>query len=336
MTTDSIATGQAVRLDLFANEALWLGRFDRLEVFRSLHGNAGPFEPLCDDTWSQARLPLGAGAEPSTEPGKSVALVDRTLLLRVDEAIDISVTFAGTDPLTYAEAARQISTAGAGIVRSFVLASGKLVVESLAGGLDVTLRVVGGDAAPLLGLATAEPDSVAFGRHARVSLVRQKSRYPFTDPNGATDSFYRIRYFNGATRETSDYGPAFPAPSIMRLGSDSLVRGTVDLVGASGDPIAGRSVLVFLRTQGQVVEGKAVVGGGQLRQVTDESGHAEFMLARGLAVTVSISGTDLSRDLDVPADPGVTSFNLLDPSLGSDDLFAVQRPNLPFAARRSL
>lgn len=333
-TSSSIATQQAVTLDLFFDEELWSGVFDRFEVWRSRATEAGPYEPLTDDRWEPARVPDVPG-DSSIVPGRELNLNGRHLLLRIGEQIDLNVPFIGTDPLTLAEAAEQITTASRGLLRSFVVAAGVLVVETRGAGLEAILRVVGGDAAPLLGLPLEEPASLGFGRYARVALLPGQERYAFTDPNGAASYSYRTRFFNSTNRTTSEFHPPFFAPPIERLSPAALVRGTVDLVDTSGTPVANRTVLLSQRLQGLPVERRVVVGGTS-RQVTDTKGHTEFLLVRGASVTVSIAGTDLSRNIEVPTDPQIESFDMLDPQYGSDDLFAVQRPNLPFAARRAL
>ena len=84
------------------------------------------------------------------------------------------------------------------------------------------------------------------------------------------------------------------------------------------------------------VSGGFMVAGGAQAALTNNEGYVEFRLVRGLAITVSIAGTSLFRDLTVPTDPTVESFNMMDPNLGKDDLFQVQTPALDYAARRSL
>lgn len=335
MDGGTIATKQHMVLDLFADEAAWSGFFDRLEVWRSRETAAGPYEPLTDDAWMPATLPAGANTNAGTGPGPSANVDQLTLSLKVNELVDIDVVFSSMGPLTFAGAATQITSASLGLVRAFVSVTGALVMQTTAAGLQALLRVVGGDAAPLLGLPTVEPGSVAFGRDARVPLIRGVSRYAFTDPNGSSSYFYKTRFFNSATRAVSEYSLPFQAPPVARLSPDALIRGTVDLVDIEGRPLANRSVLVYLRMQATAVEKKIVVGGPS-RKFTDDFGHAEFMLPRGVSVTVSIAGTDLSRDVSTPTDPAVTTFDMLSPLFGSGDLFAVQRPDIPFAARRSL
>jgi hypothetical protein len=114
-----------------------------------------------------------------------------------------------------------------------------------------------------------------------------------------------------------------------------MVRCYVDLVTLTGAPNSNQEVLVYNQFNGTQVGFQSVTG-GSVRMLTDASGHAELLLPRGLSVTVSIPGTALARDFVVPTDMAVQSVSMLDPSVSTDDLFTVQRPNLPAASRRSL
>jgi hypothetical protein len=78
------------------------------------------------------------------------------------------------------------------------------------------------------------------------------------------------------------------------------------------------------------------VAGGGADLLTDSSGRVEFPLVRGLGVTVSVAGTSLVRDITVPVDITVDIFNLFDPTIGTDDNFRVQVPELDYAIRRTL
>jgi hypothetical protein len=331
-------SNQKVELDLFADEPAWTGHFDRLEVWRSRSLEGGPYEPLTTDTWRPARIPSDIEGTPVASSGPNINLAGRTLELEVCESISISIAFTGPDPITWGDAAAQITTSALGLVRSYILSTIgglALVVESEGPGLQAILRVVGGDAAPLLGLPTTEPDSVSFGRDPRIPLISGHSRYAFTDPNGAPEYFYKTRYFNSTSRKTSGFSLALRAPAIARLGSAALVRGVLNLADAAGNPVANRTVLVHLKLQAKQVEGRVIVGGPSSK-TTDKNGTVEFMLVRGTSITVSVAGTDLARDVDVPRDPTIERFNLLDPAYGKDDLFAVQRPNISYAARRAI
>ena len=107
-------------------------------------------------------------------------------------------------------------------------------------------------------------------------------------------------------------------------------------MGLDGRPLAYREVSVYPADLGELVEDKLVAGGPK-ENSTDANGHVEFLLVRGAAITVAISGTSIVRDIVVPTDTTVTVFGLLDPSVGpQDDVFVVQRPDIIYAERRSL
>jgi hypothetical protein len=332
----TIVTGEALQLDLAIDSASWEGSFDTLEIWRSRTTEGGPYEPLMGETWSPARIPSVQGEAPtSPETGRSVPVVGKELQLLINERDAVNLTFTGVTYLTLQQAATQIQTASAGLLKSFVL-NGKLVIETVQPGAGSLLRVVGGDAAPLLGLPTSEPDSIAFGFDARIPLVKDSTGYVFTDPNGSKDYFYRARFFNTVSRQASSFGTAFTGRSFAAISGANIVTGWADFVDSTGIAKKNQEILVYTRMDGLIIEGKVVVPSGPTRLLSDENGHVELQLVRGTYITVAVAGTDLVRDIVVPTDPAVSSFNLLDPSKGSNDLFKVRVPDLEYAARRSL
>lgn len=334
MTT--IATNEAVRLDIAVDEAAWEGQFDSLELWRARLSEGGPYEALMGDGWAAARIPTITGDPPSpSQSGPSVPLVGKKLELLIDEKDAVSVTFTGSNPLTFGQAATQIASGSAGKIRSFVL-NGRLIVETLTAGASVSLRVVGGDAAPLLNLPTSEPDSVAFGLDARLVLVKGVSAYSYTDKNSSKEFFYKARFYNSADKTVSEFGAPFTGKFIAGVSSSHLVLGYADFVDMNGAARANQELLIYTRADGTIIDGKVVVPSEATRVLTDTTGHVEISLIRGTKVTVAVAGTDLVRDIDVPTDPAITSFNLLDPTKGKNDLFKVQVPQIEYAARRSL
>lgn len=331
----TVATQKKTDFSFFLDNS-WEGMFDRVEVWKSVLSAGGPYFPLTRPTWFGAFLPAdGPGVAPGTvETGPSVVIVGKTLKLRVDEKTDIDVTFTGSDPLTYAQCATQVEAQGLGLLTSYVV-GGALVVQTVGAGGERTLRVVGGDAAPLLGFATTEPDSVAFGADPDVQLISGQTAYSFVDYNGDAAYFYKTRFVNSKTGSKSDFSSPFQAPKGGSASSDKLLLCFVELVGIDGSAEKGREVAVFGNFDGQQVAGKTSVG-GRLLGKTDETGRVEFTILRGAFVTVSVAGTALARDVVVPTDPSITSLNLLDGSVGTDDLFKVKVPQLDYAVRRSL
>lgn len=327
-------TGTLVRLDIRVAAGTWEDAFDVLEIWRSTMTPEGPFEELTAPAYRPARVPSNGGDRPTAafEAGPLVHLVGRDLDLLLDEITPLKIRFTGVDPLTFAAAAAQIALARPGALQSWVT-DGRLILETVRSGAGASLRVAGGDAAPLLRLPVQKPLSVSTGRDPRIPLVRGVERYAFDDPNGDGSCTYKTRFRNSRTGVLSPLS----APVVQAVGVDvdRVVRGFVRLADTSGRPLASHRVLVDNTFSGTMVDGFMVAGGAQ-SGLTDGNGYVEFRLVRGLNVTVSIVGTTLCRDLTVPVDPAVESFNLMDPELGRDDLFEVRTPTLDYAARRSL
>lgn len=331
--TATFATRQRFELDFFVPASDWEGTFDRLEVWRARVSSAGPYECLHDDSWSPAVLPPGAPSSASGV-GPTQFLVDKKVTFLVNETIPVEVTFTGVDPLTFGDAATQIAAQSNGLLLSYVNGS-VLVVKTVQAGVLATLRCTGGDAAPLLGLSTTEPDSLGFGRDARIVLVLGKENYGFVDPDGSTTYFYKLRYYNSRDALVSEFTPPFQGRSGSGISPENLVRCYVDLSDLSGAGTANIEVLIASSFNGLQVEGRTVIG-GHARLLTDANGHAELLIPRGADVTVAIGGTSIARRFTVPTDPTKGSVDMLSPDVGKDDLFTVRVPNLPYAVRRTL
>lgn len=331
----TFALRQYFPIDLFLPASGWEGAFDRVEVWRSRTSEAGPYAALHGDAWAPAALPLGA-PKVASGVGPSAGIVGKKVSFLINETVPVEITFTGTDPLTFAQAASQISTRSQGLLFSYV-SGNVLVVTTVQAGLIAALRCTGGDAAPLLGLPTAEPGSLAFGQDARIVLVHGQEQYGLVDPDGSSAFFYKTRFYNTLTKLSSEFSAPFQGRSPRALTPASLVRCYVDLVDQNGAPAANVEVLVGSRFDGAIqLEGRTVTGGSQ-RLLTDADGRAELLLARGLDVVVAIGGTALARTVTVPTDTAVTALNLLAPANGEpDDLFRVQVPGFSYAVRRTL
>jgi hypothetical protein len=333
--TTAAVTKERFELDFFVPGSAWEGLFDRLEVWRSRGTDQGPYEQLHDTGAMPATLPIGAGPPPQTpQVGPPVALNGQTLTLLLNGRTPLTITFTGTDPWTFQEAAEAIVTQSQGQLNAYVLGS-LLVVQTVQAGLAASLQVTGGNAAPLLGLRAQGPGSIAFGRDARIVLVYGQEDYGFVDPYGSPRYFYEARFFSSQNYTVSQFSRPFQGLPAVGLSAASLVRCYVDLVGLNGEPARAAELLVYNQFNGTQVEGKGVTG-GQVRILTDVNGHGEILLPRGTQVTISIGGTPLARDILVPTDPTIESLNLLAASSGSNDLFDVQVPNIPYATRRTL
>jgi hypothetical protein len=333
---ETILTGQRVELDFTILPAQWQGAFDRLEVWRSMGSKYGPYAALHGSTWAPATIPNGfTGVAEGTGP--SVFISGDTLTLNVggpNGITPISITFSGANPLTYAQAATQIAAGANGLLTSYV-SDATLVIQTVSVGEAVFLQVTGGEAAPLLGLPTQEPNSLSFGQDARIVLANTQEQYQFVDGNGSSLYWYKTRFFNSFNQLTSDYSLPFQGPQAPGLPQSSLVLCYASLVDLNGNPYANQEVLIYSRFEGVQV-GTQTVSGGSQKLLTDVTGYVQAMLPRGLAVTVSLPGTSLARDFVVPTNPAVQSISMFDPTVSHDDLFTVQHPVIPFAVKRTL
>ena len=329
-------TSTRYELDFAILPDAWLGAFDRLEMWRSVETAYGPYIALHGSTWAPAVLPLGAGGTPSgTGPSVFISGLNLTFVVGGPTgSVPINVVFTGSNPLTFAQAATQITAAAGNLLLSFVYGD-TLVVQTVSVGEAVSLQCTGGEAAPLLGLPTAAPDNLAFGQDARIVLTNTQESYAFVDANGSPAFWYKTRFFSSSSQLTSAFSLPFRGPLSPGLPQSSLVLCYIDLVDLSGNPFSGQEVLVYSQFNGTQVGTQTVTGGSQ-KLLTDVTGHAQLLLPRGLTVTVSIPGTLLARDFTVPTDPAVQSVSMFGPTVSKADLFTVQIPSIPFAVKRTL
>ena len=333
--TPTIATQTNVQLDFLVGSD-WEGLYDRLEVWRSRDTAEGPYERVTTLGDQPARLPKGAGDPPSpAQVGASINLVGKKLELLVNETVAVEVTFSGTDPLTSQQAAAQVTAQSTGLFSSYVLGP-HLVVQTVELGQLASLRVTGGDAAPLLGLPTQEPDNVAFGSYDHLTLIPSQRRYTLVDMQGAPEFFYRARFLNTTTSHVSEFSEVFQGKALRGVSEDAKLLCYVQLCDSAGNPAKNQEILVYTAFSGRTAEGFVLAGNPTVRGLTDVNGRFEVLLLRGAKITVAVGATSLVRDVLIPVDPAIETLNLLDPTVGSNDVFSVQRPVFEFAARRSL
>jgi len=328
---------EIVQLSIVVKNEDFDGFFDQLQVWKSRQGPSGPYEELTADVWRPARIPKLASDPPlSPVTGANVNIVGKALQLRVTEKDDIVVVFTGTDPLTYATVASQITTQGLQRLISYVTKEGEIAIQTTDAGTGAALRVVGGDAAAILGLPTTEPQSLAFGRDARIPLIRYQTVYSFTDVHGNSKYFYKTRFYNSGNTAVSEFSAPIGVGAAVGIQNPNLAAGFIDMVTADGKPIANQEVRLSIKFTGTLVEGRALAASDIIRR-TDDNGHVEFVLVRGQEVVVAIIGTDLVRDIVVPLDQNIKVFNLLDPTISTqNDYFKARVPDIIFAERRTL
>lgn len=328
---------EIVNLEILVTNEDFLGLFDLIEVWRSRTGVGGPYEEVTASSWLPARLPKTAGFPPTPAvTGPAVNLVDRPLEFRLKEKDTVLVRFSGAAPLTYAQAATQITAQSSGRLRAYVDAAAQLTVETLEPGTGAALRVLPSDAASFLALPLTEPDSLVFGRDARIPLLAGVGTYHFSDVSGSTANYYRTRFRNQATGAVSEFSPTFSAAPPSGVTPANLVCGYLNLVTLDGKPLTGREVSLCSSFTGELVENR-LVAGTPLTQRTDQNGHVEFTLVRGQKYALAIAGLNLAKELVAPVDPSVSSFSLVSASAGTqDDYFRVREPEIAIMERRHI
>lgn len=303
----------------------WLGKYTHVGLFRSILGASGPYVELTAPAYGPAALSTQVLSSSLTIVGKSLTMV-------FNGNIYCTVTFSGSDPLSLAAIVTQMNAAFAPYATA-VQAAGIISIMTVLPGGNSSLQVVGGDAAAILGILM-NPNPVYYGNDARVPLLEVVPRYSFTDYFSTPESFYEIGYFNqGIAGPTGD---PFQGKDVSILTtSDNLVIGQVDLIQANGRP--SDSIEVNVYQSGQMYQsGVYAITGAPIRGLTDSKGHFEVPLLRGMQINLSIGTSGLMRVVNVPTDPAITRFGLLDPTYGVDDAFDVQRPAIPYANRTTL
>ena len=327
------AADSATRLEFRLNAEDWEGLYDQLEVWRADLGDGGPYHEITAESFLPAYVPADADGA-LLYPGPLVNLVGTTLDLLVGERV-LQISFTGTDPFTYSSAASVIVAQSYGLLLAKVLAPGVLRLETVQAGAVALLQVMGGDAAPLLGLSYETPTNTGNGRDPRIPLIAGKTRYVFVDPRGNTAFLYKIRFRDSHQEIVSPFSAPFSSESSTNLDPSALVRGFLKLADYQGRPLRYAEVLINNTFQG-MASGDFTVMGTSESKTTDENGYVEFFLVRGAEVSVAVAGTALVRTIIVPTDPEVESFNLFDPTNALPDVFTVKVPDIAFGARRSL
>jgi hypothetical protein len=314
-----------LRIDVRVEDADWLPLYDRLEVWRSILGEGGPYEELSAYSWQLPAI--------SCKPGAQVNIVGKQLDLLLNEHMARAIVFTGTDPLTITQVATQLGAQARPLADSVLnTTTGELFIRAgQAGGL-ASIRIVGGDAAAILGLPTSEPDSLKYGQDPRVPLTVGQNVYSFTDYWSQDSYFYKTRFsnsINGAKSAVSD-----PVAATMRLGVDpaKVAIGYVRLLQPDGRPASAQEVMLYNTYNSTRIDGCTIVGGPK-KLLTDSNGYVEFPLLRGLVFDVGIGGTSYIRKVTTPLDPTVLKFDCFDPKYGEDDNFSVQQADVPYAQR---
>ena len=296
----------------------WLDRYDVIAIARSRNGVGGPYVELTATEWQPARLqvPQRSGYD----------VLGKSLELLLDDGVAVAVTFTGT---SMSEVMSVLALAMPGYLAVAPVAAGGFTVGTVNVGIGAYIEVVGGDAAPLLGL----PVGVAeHGRSACTRLVAGKTDYLFVDPYGRPTDYYQVRLINntmpvGTGWVYSSFSGALRNP----LPSERLIPAVIELHDAAGNAVEG--ALVSLYTSQRCQQDNVYSTAVDFR--TDSQGRGRCFLCRGLQMTLSISGTNVAREVLIPVVGD--SVDLLDPRISVDnDAYKVQVPDLVIGERRTL
>lgn len=325
----SLADARVVNLHIRVEDEDWHDEsgnllYTHFIVERSVLTKDGPFADLNARYWEPAVIPEDAGT-PSVGTGPLANLDGKTLELRIDGTIDLVVTFSGVDPMTYLDASVQIAAALGNYGISYVDEDNRLVIATARMGTGARLEIVGGEAAPALGL---DVGSAGCGKDPYVHLVPGKPDYSFRDLFGNSAFWYRIRFFDQVTGAESEPTSVMQAGDVRTVSPEELALGQLRLITQDGRPVYNAHVTVQAIDSG--VKGDAIVAGRQIEGRTDKEGRVSFWLLRGYKVRVTVPDLGMHREVVVPDSD---SFALLDPTLAPDDLFAPKRLDIVYAHR---
>lgn len=300
-----------------------LASFDSMRVQRA-EDEAGPWTELTADG-AQAAVLLGTEDSPFSVAGK-------TMQLQVDSGNLHDIVFTGVDPLTVDQVADQINAVESGVASDL---AGKLNLESTLTGTQSKLYLPGGGALTDLGFTAGDRD---IGEEDYIDLVPGESNYNFYDRDGTGTGdqsfFYRVAFYNQATGLTSEWSEPFEAEPGTVISAAQLSIGTIDLVDAQGVSQPDHRITFYPIQEPLQVEGFHVaLMRSPVTVVTNNSGHAEVTLVRGLRVKMVIEGTAYVREFVVPDQ---ATFNVLEIAATAPDPFNPVEPDYPYAIRRTL
>lgn len=329
------STSTILSFDLTPDE--WLGKYTRLEVWRSQLSDEGIFKPLVAYAYGPATLPP-AGTLPRADSSAGTAVPVGGLklqLLATNHLVEFSFP---SNPTHYSllDVAQFINVNGQGLLHALTY-NGTLYTYTTNVGAQSTIQCldsVTNTAAIHLGFSLGQ-----FSRGVEVApfLVEGTSRYQVIDYDVKVGELTYYKYRLTAP-ERGIFG-SFSSPFTNKQAGvtvqpSNLVRIYLDLVSMNGKPVVGRRVFVTAEFDGFLVDGK-LLASNNMEVDTDATGRAEFYLVRGKEYRVSITGIDQTRIIKVPEDLTVTTMNLFDPLYGRDDHFSVQKRDEVYAPRRS-
>jgi len=295
--------------------------FDQMRVYRSEDGEGGTYTEITAAADTEATIL-------STETA-SFTLNALTLLLKVDEGSEQTITFATADPINADDTVDFINDNSTGLTASEE--GGAIRLTSDTTGTSSVLEITGGTALAELGFVL---DDIDNGEDERILLVALQDDYEYDDQSGDSSYYYQTQYYNSSTAAVSTTSDPIQGDIGSIIGASYLIKGVLDLATVDGSPIAERRITFHpVYIPGALVVDTVGVVRGVVPVYTDTAGHAEVMLIKGAIVDVSIAGTGITRQITVPSSG--TEFDVLGEVAAADDVFQIQVPDIPAAVRRT-
>ena len=300
--------------------------FDRIQVHRSESGSGGPYIEITAPSAQPAQIVGALG----TGPGIFVNVLGLDLQLQIDGGLVQTIDFSAlAPPSTMGQVAAFINGVLTGATAG-IDGDGELTITTALTGTGATIKVVGGNAVPALGLQVDQFDN---GESPRIIIVSGVFKYPFVDQSGDENNFYKTRFVSSISGALSDFSDPIQGTTGTIISAANLITAKVVLANMDGTPNEGQYVFLRELKTPLTIEGATAIG-TKKTLVTDPLGRAETDLIRGSIVEFSIPGTQIARRITVPTVG--TEFDLLDPVIATEDTFDIFVSQLPQAPRSTL
>lgn len=298
-----------------------ISAFDAIQVLRSRTTADGPYELTTANVPAAAKLL-------APDPGL-YTVVGKTLGLLIDDDAQLDVVFTGTDPLTAAQVAAQINTAAGKTIAAD--AAGFLELTSTNPGSGSVVEIAAGSAASAFGWVAGDR---ASGKDAHITLEADRTLYEYVDNDGGSNFFYKTQFVNTTTGQVSTESEPFLGGPGTILPASDLSIAKIDLVDAKGIAVPDQEITFYSVHEPLTVSGFTVaLQRAPVTAVTNNQGHAEIPLVRGLKVRAVFEGTSVIREFTVP---DVDEFDLLSVLGSAPDPFKIVEIQFPAAPRRTL
>jgi len=308
-----------IKLKIYvANLSNVLTLFDTIRVYRSTTGEAGVYELTTGDVAAAATL-LGSQIAPFTLNGL-------TLVVSVDGGSDQTVTFASPNPVGVDAAIDEINDQTTGLIATEE--SGAIRLTSDTTGTSSTLEITGGTGLTALGFTLGDLD---IGEDQHIALQAGVENYEYDDQSGDISYWYKTQYYNTGSGGFSSLSDPIQGDVGTTLPSSELVTGTVDVVDPDGKPVEDMRIVFYNIYTPPLERGAYVAIGRTVTVTTDQAGHAEVSLIKGMIVDVTFAGTGVTRRIQIPD----ADFTLWDEIAVADDNYQIQVPTIVDAVRRS-